>query len=276
MILKVKKGMSTKERANINKRQQEFYDTKKKNFPTRIWSFFRNGLLNRIKKNIQVEREMYDLHRKWFGDLSEKKVLDLGCYEGNSLSYYLAQNSRSYLGIDLSQSGIESLKKRLIGIPGASARVVDFLSDQFEDRDFDLIYAYGVLHHFQNVDELIVTLEGKLSPAGTIISYDPLQTSLPIKILRSLYRPFQSDREWEWPFNKETYYKFERAFEIKEKRAVLGKTKWASFLNFLPISDDKKMERATKWHREDWENSAVNDEYMFGCMHLSMLMKKRT
>ncbi len=267
--------MSTEERVNINQRQQEFYNTKKKNLPTRIWSFFRNGLLNRIKKDIQVEKEMYDLHRKWFGDLSEKKVLDLGCYAGNSLSYYLAENSMSYLGIDLSQSGILSLKEKLSGIPSANARAVDFLSEEFEDGNFDLIYAYGVMHHFKNVDELIATLEAKLNSKGTIISYDPLQTSLPIKILRFLYRPFQSDREWEWPFTKETYYKFERAFEIKEKRAVLGKAKWTPLLNFLPISDDKKMKRATKWHREDWERSAVDDEQMFSCMHLSMLMQKK-
>src|SRR5690606_17940288 len=154
------------------------------------WSFFRNGALNRIKKGIGVEKAIYELHKGWFGDLSGKKVLDLGCYAGNSLSFHLAQNSREYLGIDLSDQGIANLELRLKDLPGARARTIDFLSEEFTDNNFDLIYAYGVLHHFRDVDELILKLKEKLKPRGRIISHDPLQTSIPIKIIRTIYRPF--------------------------------------------------------------------------------------
>ena len=129
-------------------------------------------------------------------------MLDLGCYAGNSLSFYLAQNSREYLGIDLSPMGINNLSRRLEKVPGARAEVMDFLSEDFKEKDFDLIYAYGVLHHFRDVDEIIAKLQEKISPGGEIISHDPLQTSLPIKIIRTIYRPFQSDKAWEWPFSK--------------------------------------------------------------------------
>ncbi|MHA6279867.1 class I SAM-dependent methyltransferase [Salinimicrobium sp. CAU 1759] len=268
--------MAPVNKTDLNRRQQEFYDNKKKNLPTRVWSYFRNGLLNRTKKGVGIESDIYELHRSWFGDLSNKKVLDLGCYAGNSLSIYLAQNSSEYLGIDLSPKGIKNLSGRLSGLSGARAEVMDFLSDDFTEKDFDLIYAYGVLHHFKDVDELILKLKEKLKPNGSIVSHDPLETSLPIKTIRTIYRPFQSDKDWEWPFSKKTFYKFDEAFEITERRAVLGKTKWLPFLNLLPGSSDKKLEKAQGWHREDWEKSAINDEYMFGCMHLSMLMKKRT
>ena len=33
-----------------NIKQKEFYNTKKKNSATKIWSGFRNGVLNKIKK----------------------------------------------------------------------------------------------------------------------------------------------------------------------------------------------------------------------------------
>lgn len=267
--------MKAEDREKINKRQQEFYNTKKKNLPTRIWSFFRNGALNRIKKGIGVEKEIYELHKNWFGDLSGKKVLDLGCYEGNSLSFYLAQNAEEYLGIDLSEKGIANLDRRLKKISGARAKTIDFLSDEFREKDFDLIYAYGVLHHFKDVDELILKLKEKLKPQGRIVSHDPLQTSMPIKIIRTIYRPFQSDREWEWPFSKKTYYKFEQAFEIKERRGVLGKAKYTAFVNLLPLSEDRRVEKAKQWHRQDWERSLGDDNHMFSCMHLSMLMQKR-
>ena len=222
-----------------------------------------------------MEQDIYNLHRSWFGDLSEQKVLDLGCYAGNSLSIYLAQESKEYLGIDLSPKGIESLSSRLKNIPGARAEVMDFMSDGFEEMNFDLIYAYGVLHHFKDVDQLIFMLKDKLKPRGRIVSHDPLQTSLPIKAMRTIYRPFQSDKDWEWPFSRKTYFKLEAAFDIVERRGVLGKTKWVPFSNLLPGANDKKLEKARAWHRQDWERSAVNDEHMFSCMHLSMLMQKK-
>ncbi len=267
--------MGSKTGLDINKKQQEFYDTKKKNSATRLWSYFRNGLLNRIKKKVGVEQDIYELHKGWFGDLSRKKVLDLGCYAGNSWSFYLAQNSREYLGIDLSPSGINNLSRRLEKIPGARAEVMDFLSEDFREKDFDLIYAYGVLHHFKDVDELITRLKEKLSPRGEIISHDPLQTSIPIKIIRTLYRPFQSDKAWEWPFSKKTYYRFEDAFEILERRAVLGKAKWSSLMSLIPVSEENRLKKAKAWHREDWENSNTSDEHMFSCMHLSMRMRNK-
>lgn len=267
--------MTTKERINKNQRQREFYDAKKKNLPTRIWSYFRNGVLNRMKKDVGIEKEIYQLHKKWFGNLSTKKVLDLGCYAGNALSIYLAEESKEYLGIDLSGKGIASLKRRLEKIPGAHAEVIDFLSGDFKEKDFDLIYAYGVLHHFRNTDELIITLNEKLKSGGIIVSYDPLQTSLPIKIVRGIYRPFQSDKDWEWPFSKRTYYKFKDAFLIRERRAVLGKSKWAAFLTFLPISENERRKKTIEWHQKDWKNSAEDDQYMFRCMHLTMLMQKK-
>lgn len=267
--------MKESDRIEINKQQQEFYDHKRKNIPTRIWSYFRNGSLNRIRKTIGVERDIYELHKKWLGDLEGKKVLDLGCFEGNSLSVYMARESQEYLGIDLSPKGIKILKWRLKDISGARAEVMDFLSEEFKEKDFDIIYAYGVLHHFKDMDELIERLIEKLSTSGLVISYDPLQTSLPIKVLRLLYRPFQSDKAWEWPFSKKTYYKLQRAFIVRERRAVLGRTKWAAFTNLLPISKGKKEALAKKWHLADWENSAVNDAEMFRGMHLSLLLQKR-
>jgi len=258
-----------------NLRQKEFYNTKKKNIPTRIWSYFRNGILNKVRKNIGVEKQILELHVSWFGDLSKKKVLDLGCFEGNALSLYLAQNSKEYFAIDLSERGIEKLSIKLKNIESANARAIDFLSTDFTEKDFDLIYAYGVLHHFRDVSALIVKLNEKLSSKGQIVSYDPLKTSIPINILRTFYRPFQKDREWEWPFSKKVYYLFKNAFEIKERRAVLGKAKWFFVLSAMPFSRIKKEALLNKWHQDDWDKSKFSDANMFKCMHLTMLMQKK-
>lgn len=263
------------EKKDLISKQKEFYEKKKKNFPTKIWSFFRNGLLNKTRKDIGIQDEIYELHREWFGDLSKKKVLDLGCFEGNALSIYLAQNAREYVAIDLSESAISKLIKRLEHIPNAQAIAVDFLSEEFIENEFDLIYAYGVLHHFKDTKYLIERLKLRLKPNGEIISYDPLETSIPIKFLRSIYRPFQSDKEWEWPFSRKVYYLYAKEFEIIERHAVLGKSKWFFIISLLPLSAEKKDILGKKWHVEDWKKSQNSDSYMFNCMHLTILMRNK-
>lgn len=170
--------------SSTNLRQKEFYETKKKNPAIRLWSYFRNGLLNKIRKNIGIEQQVYELHKMWMGALSQKKVLDLGCN-------------------------------------------------------------------------------------------DPLQTSMPIKVIRTIYRPFQSDKAWEWPFSKKTYRQYEEAFEIKERRGVLGKAKWRFLMNLLPLSSEKKKSIGEKWHLQDRERSQTSGSCMFSCMHLSILMQKK-
>lgn len=266
---------STQTILETNIKQKEFYNTKKKNWATSMWSKFRNGVLNKIKKNIGVQDQSYILHKEWFGDLSSKKVLDLGCFSGNYWSMYLAENAKEYLGIDLSDVAIAKLSERIKNFPNAEAKAVDFLSDDFKAANFDLIYAYGVLHHFENTSILIDRLNEKLADRGEIISYDPLETSFPVKVLRTLYRPFQSDAAWEWPFTKKTFYLFQNSFNIVDRRGLLGKSKWIALINILPMSSKKKKEIGLKWHNHDWDNSKTSDSVLFSCMHVTILMKKK-
>ena len=74
---------------DVNTRQKEFYQSFKKNFATRLWFSLRNGILTDFRKSVGVEKGVVQQHYKWIGNLRDKKVLDLGCYEGNSLSLML-------------------------------------------------------------------------------------------------------------------------------------------------------------------------------------------
>lgn len=261
--------------ADVNKRQTEFYNSKKKNRVTKFWYTLRNGILQDVRKNLGLEGQIKELHLSWFGDLSNKKVLDLGCYAGNSLSMHLASNAKEYVAIDLSELGISRLRRKLDQLPSkdAKALTIDFFSEEFTDVDFDLIYAFGVLHHFEDTEMLIERLKEKLSEKGEIISYDPLKTSLPIKIIRGIYRPFQSDKDWEWPFSRDTYAFYSEHFRIKDRRAILGRTKYFFLINLLPLSSLKKEKILKQWHESDWNKSRKDDAKMFSCMHLTMWMK---
>jgi 2-polyprenyl-3-methyl-5-hydroxy-6-metoxy-1,4-benzoquinol methylase len=261
-----------------NKRQKEFYNStssNRKNFASKIWSKFRNGLLSNYRNQFDLKDKVYEEHKEWLGDLSTKKVLDLGCLRGNALSLYMAKNAKEYIGIDLSDVAIALLNKKIEkqDCNNAKGLAVDFLSDEFHQDNFDLIYAYGVLHHFEDFDLLIKTLNLKLATNGTIISYDPLETSLPIKILRSIYRPFQSDKDWEWPFKKSTLKKINSNFIIEEKRGILGKSKYGIILNLLPLNQEYKTRVINKMILKDWNSTSWKSTH--SCMHLTMLLKKK-
>jgi 2-polyprenyl-3-methyl-5-hydroxy-6-metoxy-1,4-benzoquinol methylase len=262
-----------------NKRQKEFYNAtgskRKKNLPSRMWSFFRNGLLASYRRNFNISERVYALHKSWLGDLSDKKVLDLGCLSGNALSVYLATHAKSYTGIDLSETGIAKLKQKLekAGCTTARAVAVDFLSDAFSETDFDVIYAYGVLHHFENLEVLIERLNNKLATGGKVIAYDPLNTSFPVRVLRALYRPFQSDKDWEWPFDKKTISRLYSHFTVLEAKGVLGKSKYGIPLSILPLNKKFKNRVIQKWIDQDWNISREKEIHQ--CMHVTMLMQKK-
>lgn len=261
----------------VNQKQKEFYNEKnnknKKNLPSRIWSGLRNGLLADYRRNFNISEKVYAQHKIWLGDLSDKKVLDLGCLRGNALSLYMAKNAKEYIGIDLSDVAIHELQKKIEkeNCVNAKALAVDFLSDEFTDKDFDIIYAYGVLHHFEDFNVLLKKLKEKLAPNGVIISYDPLQTSFPIKIARSLYRPFQSDKDWEWPFDKVVIDKLYNNFTVVDAKGILGESKYGILLSVLPLNRKYKNKKIAKMIDKDWEIRKKQDIYP--CMHLTMLLK---
>lgn len=142
---------------------------------------------------IGVRETIFKKHRKWLGKLNDRRVLDLGCNKGNALTYTLALESKSYLGIDLSQNAIEYLRNKLLekNILKAKVRTVDILDPNFCEDNFDVIYAHSVLHHFENLELILSTLYRKLAPGGRVITYDPMQTSAIAWCVRKLYRPFQ-------------------------------------------------------------------------------------
>lgn len=270
---------SVNETIELNKKQKEFYNTteekERNNLPTRIWFSIRNGIMTKYRKSFNITDRVYAVHKEWLGDLKDKKILDLGCFNGNVLSLYLAENAKEYIGIDLSDVAIAELSRKIEEhhCPNAKALSVDFLSSEFPDKDFDIIYAYGVLHHFENLDILISKLNEKLKKGGIIISYDPLETSRPIKLVRSLYRPFQSDKEWEWPFTAKTLKKFDDSFNIIEKKGILGKSKYGILLNYLPLNKHYKRRKISNLIDSDWNSKSWSD--IHHCMHLTMIMQKR-
>ncbi len=268
----------------INKEQKAYYDalasTKKhgsRSRLTQIWANLRKFQQN-YRKDIGINEHIDQLHRDWIAQVASNTVLDLGCYCGNKLSLEIAAQSKSYLGIDLSEKAIERFRLKISkkDLPHANALAVDFLAPDFQEKyseSFDLIYAKSVVHHFEHLEVFLQKLADVIVPGGHVITFDPLQTFWPMKLMRALYRPFQTDSEWEWPFTKKTFTQIQQYFEIVEVQGIMGRSK----NGLLPYLFNK--DRGAKIGREllakDKELATNLSSELWNCMQVSMLLRKR-
>jgi 2-polyprenyl-3-methyl-5-hydroxy-6-metoxy-1,4-benzoquinol methylase len=83
-----------------------------------------------------------------------KRVLEIGCGIGIDAAEFI-KNGAIYTGIDISQNSLSVAKNRLdtLGLHGELlCRNGDNISDLGE---FDLVYSYGVLHHYPGISDIV-------------------------------------------------------------------------------------------------------------------------
>jgi SAM-dependent methyltransferase len=262
----------------LNKEQAQFYDTPHVQRPLnnimKLWSLLRRRMYF-LMQNSGIWSDVYAFQKEWIGDLNGKKVLDFGCYDGNALSGYLATNAASYLAVDLSKPALDRLMQYFEnkGIKGARVQCVDVLSKDFTESGFDIIYAEGVLHHFNPIVVLLPVLSEKLAPGGRIISLDPLQTSLLTRSVRAIYHPFRCDKEWEWPFTHDTFAVIRKHFTINKIQGVIGYSKWAIPVAFF--HKEAAVRLAKYLHGKDIASAGTERRPLWGCMQVVMCLEKK-
>lgn len=263
---------------DINKKQKLFYNSERKfkinNIVMELWSKCRRPMYwlmwqSGIFKNVFLKQ------LEWMGDLKNKRVLDFGCFSGNYLSIQLAEKSKYYLGIDLSDVAINQLRENIASknISNAYVKTIDILSPEFKEKDFDIIYAEGVIHHFKYIDTILSTLASKLSPGGLVITFDPMQTAITSKIIRSLYHPFRSDKEWEFPFTKRTFNSIDNYFDIVGIQGIMGYSKWSIPITF--INKSVALNIAKYLHQKDLEKATKIESGLWKCLNVSMCWSKK-
>lgn len=101
-----------------------------------------------------------------FSGYRGKKVLEVGCGVGIDLVRFAKEGAR-VTGVDLSQTAIDLAKKNFAqnGQKG-DFRVMDGEHLQFEDNQFDMVYAHGVLQYTENAVQMINEIKRVLKPGG--------------------------------------------------------------------------------------------------------------
>jgi SAM-dependent methyltransferase len=116
----------------------------------------------------------------------EASILDLGCGTGDLLDYL--PESVTYLGIDISPAYIARGRARFG--TRAEFRVGDIAAIDGDLGDFDLVLAFGLLHHLDDsqADRLFHVAGRRLSPGGRTITVDPTVTAGQSRAARAIIR----------------------------------------------------------------------------------------
>lgn len=106
-------------------------------------------------------REFAGFHH-WQG----KRVLEVGCGIGSDAEEF-AKHGAEYTGIDISDESLNVARQRfeVLDLTGEfyNRSAGDDLSDLGK---FDLVYSYGVIHHFPDIDQTVQNIHEVLKPDG--------------------------------------------------------------------------------------------------------------
>jgi 2-polyprenyl-3-methyl-5-hydroxy-6-metoxy-1,4-benzoquinol methylase len=119
-------------------------------------------------KRYRVEPHILDFagFHLWRG----RRVLEIGCGIGSDAEQF-ARHGADYVGIDISDESINLCRRRfrVQDVHGefhrGSVTDLEFLKHLGK---FDLVYSYGVLHHFPSMDQHLANIAKVLEPGGEL------------------------------------------------------------------------------------------------------------
>ncbi len=117
--------------------------------------------------NSRYKLEPYIFDFAAFHEGNKKDVLEIGVGMGADHVEWAKSTPNSLNGIDLTPRAIEHTNKRLTlyGLT-SDIKVADAENLPFDDRSFDLVYSWGVLHHSPNTSQAISEVFRVLRPGG--------------------------------------------------------------------------------------------------------------
>lgn len=100
-----------------------------------------------------------------------KRILDIGCGNGNVIRLLLKERQGDYYGVDLSAVMIEEAEKRLPD--NVVLRSADVISLPFDDDFFDILICNASFHHYEEPEKAVAEMNRVLKPGGALILGDP-------------------------------------------------------------------------------------------------------
>lgn len=95
-----------------------------------------------------------------------KRVLEIGCGIGTEAAEFV-KHGAEYVGIDISENSLALARQRFEIFDLAGQFHLKNAADDLSDLGyFDLVYSYGVIHHYPNEQDVIKQIHNVLKPQG--------------------------------------------------------------------------------------------------------------
>lgn len=127
------------------------------------------------------------------------RVLDVGCGDGRTSGSWLTANGRAYVGVDVSETGVESARARGL----EAQRIEDAAQLPFPDGSFDAIVCTEVLEHLFLPQQAAAEMRRVLKDGGVLIATVPNIGYLKRRVelgLFGVFNPFGDDLSSEQPW----------------------------------------------------------------------------
>jgi SAM-dependent methyltransferase len=165
--------------------------------------------------------------KDWPRLLAKKRVLELGAGECTYLPTLLAKASPSrYVASDLFLDRMRFAAK-VIKDPRAEFCEANILAMPFKDEEFDLVLAFGLLHHIPDLENALGEIRRLLAPGGLVLFRDPCAENLAVWLR---FR-FGQGSPNEWPLSRK---RVQAAFEATEFKLISLNRFWLRFPQLPP------------------------------------------
>ncbi len=134
-------------------------------------------------RTLLCSQKVYDnepvLPSRCYGEITNSRVLDIGCGTGN-LGKFLKQQGNQCFGITVSGEEAEMARKKLDGVAVVDVEIAEALP--FQKEYFDVIILADVLEHLRDPVHILKLVKQYLRPSGWLIVSIPNVANLIIRI----------------------------------------------------------------------------------------------
>jgi ubiquinone/menaquinone biosynthesis C-methylase UbiE len=123
----------------------------------------------------KVRHHRYTVYAPWLGPILEseaarhRRILEIGVGLGSD-HYFLGAAGNSMVAIDLSREHLRQTARHL-ELEGLSTQPVygDAENTAFQDASFDMVYAFGAIHHTPSPESAVKEMHRVLKPGGVAL-----------------------------------------------------------------------------------------------------------
>lgn len=127
-------------------------------------SYYWSDDVTRWRYRVQPHISNFAGFERWKG----RRILDIGCGVGTDAIEF-AKSGAEVVAIDFSQESIRLARTRLFTKDlRVEFSVVGNAEDFLPEEKFDLIWAFGSLHHMQHPEKCLALIRQRLAPGGTL------------------------------------------------------------------------------------------------------------